>query len=491
MIRLLAGLAALALTLPVGASGGAAFIPNDPLAPKQWYLGAIHAFDFWAESDPPLSPVRVAVVDSGIDLEHPEFAGRIADYRSFVGGPIDDKQGHGTFVAGLIAATTDNAEGIAGIALPAELLVAKVVRSDGTISPRAEAKAIRWAADNGARVINLSFGGLRYPSHDQDTYSVIEDRAIAYAISKGSVVVAAVGNADEAPTSPWHFASYPAALPHVLGVSALAPDGSVPSFSNRDKVYNDIAAPGVGIVSTLPRSLTAGRPGCPDQGYSVCGPPEFRQADGTSYAAAQTTAAAALLISARPSLSPSQVTALLEHSASDVSAATGCSRCDLSHDGYSGWGRLDVAAALKALSGPIPSPDRYESNDQAGDRAFAVYGRSIDLRATLDYWDDNVDVYRTQLRRGQTISASVQGPAGTDTNLMLWRPGTQIVEAPDSSLGRQVVIQAQRVTQSVRVGAKEHLLHRARTSGWYYVEVKIATQGWGPYRLHIKKSPLP
>ena len=193
----------------------------------------------------------------------------------------------------------------------------------------------------------------------------------------------------------------------------------------------------------------------------------------------------------RPSLSPSQVTALLEHSATDVSAATGCSRCDLSHDGYSGWGRLDVAAALKALSGPIPSPDRYESNDQAGDRAFALYGRSIDLKATLDYWDDNVDVYRTQLRRGQTISASVQGPAGTDTNLMLWRPGTQIVEAPDSSLGRQVVIQAQRVTQSVRVGAKEHLLHRARMSGWYYVEVKIATQGWGPYRLHIKKSTLP
>jgi subtilisin family serine protease len=73
-------------------------------------------------------------------------------------------------------------------------------------------------------------------------------------------------------------------------------------FSIRDKVYNDIAAPGVGIVSTLPRSLTASHTACADQGYSVCGPLEFRPADGTSYAAAQVSAAAALLIAARPSL---------------------------------------------------------------------------------------------------------------------------------------------------------------------------------------------
>ena len=89
--------------------------------------------------------------------------GRIAAPQSFVGGGITDRQGHGTFVAGLIAAAADNGEGIAGIAFPAQLLIAKVVRSDGTISPEAEAKAIRWAADNGARVINLSLGGLRDP----------------------------------------------------------------------------------------------------------------------------------------------------------------------------------------------------------------------------------------------------------------------------------------------------------------------------------------
>jgi hypothetical protein len=488
MRRLAIALTTLALALPAAAAGSATFVPNDPLAVRQWYLNAIHAFDFWPE-DPvnDLAPVRVAIIDSGIDLDHPEFAGRILNEQSFVGGDVTDRQGHGTFVAGIIAATPNNGSGIAGIAFPAQLLIAKVVRADGTIAPAAEAKAIRWAADNGARVINLSLGGLRDPLDPrEDTFSAAEQSAIAYAYSKGAVVVAAVGNADEAPKTPWHYASYPAALPHVLGVSALAADGSVPLFSIRDKVYNDISAPGVGIVSTLPRALTVSRPACSDQGYSICGPPEFRPADGTSYAAAQVSAAAALLIAARPSLSPDQVMSLLEHSADDVSAATGCLRCPLGRDWYSGWGRLDVAAALKALSGPPPPRDRYEGNDEAGKEAFTLYGTTINVKATLDYWDDNIDVYRVRLRKGQTMSVWLRGPSGMDTNLILWRPGTQVVEAP--SIGQQAALQAWRVTQSAHVGPNEHFLHRARVSGWYYVEVKLTTQGSGQYRLHIAKT---
>ncbi len=490
MSRLGVALAALALGLPAGAAGSSSFAPNDPLVARQWYLGAIHAFDFWPDQLPVVSPaVRVAVIDSGVDTTHPDLVGRIALTQSFVGGDVTDREGHGTFVAGLIAAQADNGVGIAGIAFPAHLLIAKVVRPDGTISPTAEARAIRWAADNGARVINLSLGGLRSRDPGQDTFSLPEQEAIEYAYGKGAVVVAAVGNGDEAPKTPWDLASYPAALPHVIGVGALAEDGSVPSFSNRDKIYNDIAAPGVGIVSTLPIALTASRPACPDQGYSPCGPLEFRDADGTSYAAAQVSAAAALLFAVRPSLAPSQVAALLERSAADANAATGCDRCDLSRDSLTGWGRLDVAAALRALSGPIPPADRYESNDQAGTEAFALYGRSIDVRATLDYWDDNIDVYRVRLRKGQTISVSLQGPPGTDTSLALWRPGTQLVDA--RSLAQQAAIQSYRVTQSARVGPNEHFLHRARREGWYYVEVKLTTQGAGAYRLRIAKSRVP
>ena len=92
----------------------------------------------------------------------------------------------------------NNAEGIAGIGIPAQLLVAKVVRADGTISLEAEANAIRWAVDQGARVINLSLGGLRDPKNpSRDTYSPLEAAAVDYAAANGVVVVAAVGNSDD------------------------------------------------------------------------------------------------------------------------------------------------------------------------------------------------------------------------------------------------------------------------------------------------------
>jgi subtilisin family serine protease len=477
--RLVFLLAAAALVAPVAASG---FAPTDPLSSKQWYLSQIHAFDFWPDLPPTLAPVRVAVVDSGLDLGHPEFAGRVALARSFVGGDAIDRQGHGTFVAGIIAANADNNEGITGIALSSQLLVAKVVRSDGTISPLAEAKAIRWAVDHGARVINLSLGGLRSRNRNEDTYSAVEQDAIEYAYGKGAVLVAAVGNGDQAPKTPWDLASYPAALPHVIGVSSLAQDGSVPAFSNRDAFFNDVAAPGVGIVSTLPRSLTAARPSCVEQGYSPCGPAEFRSAEGTSYSAAEVSGAAALLIAMKPTLRPDQVAALLERSAADASPSTGCRRCIGSRDPYTGWGQIDVSAALRALANPLPTPDRYESNDDAGERAFALWGRSIDVTATLDFWDDQIDVYKIKLLKGQTVAVSLQGPAGTGPNLVLWRPGTEQVE------GLSPTLQERRLTQSVRGGATAHFLHRARQDGWYYVELKLPRPGAGQYRLHISKS---
>ncbi len=171
-------------------------------------------------------------------------------------------------------------------------------------------------------------------------------------------MVAAVGNADQAPSSPWPYASYPAALPHVLGVSALGETGGIPKFSNRDKVYNDLAAPGDRILSTFPRPLTLRFPACAEQGYSSCGPEEYREAQGTSFAAPQVSAAAALLLGLRPLLRPEQVTAILEQTAVDVNAATGCAACLPGRDEHSGRGRLDVAAAIAALAGPLPLADQ-------------------------------------------------------------------------------------------------------------------------------------
>jgi len=349
------------------AAPAAAFSPADPLASKQWYLTANHVYDAWAQL-PSLAPVRIAVIDSGVDGSHPELAKHIVAARSFVGGRATvDTQGHGTFVAGLIAATVNDGVGIAGSFPAAQLIVAKVVTAQRTIPVAAEAKAIRWAVDQGARVINMSLGGVRDPlDPSRDTYSTLEADAIDYAVAHHVVVVAAVGNGDQSPREPWHFASYPSALPHVLGVSAFAQDGSVPDFSNRDAIFNDLSAPGEAILSTLPLKLTSLFSSCPDQGYSSCGPEDYRDAEGTSFAAPQATAAAAMLLSVDPTLEPNQVTTILERTATDANAGNGCRRCPLGRDSFTGWGRLNVQAALAALSGPLPPPDAFEPNDDAG-----------------------------------------------------------------------------------------------------------------------------
>jgi subtilisin family serine protease len=458
-----------------------AYVPNDPLVPRQWHLAATRAFDYW-ETAPKLAPVRVAVIDSGVDAGHPELTDKIHEVKSFVGGSAAvDREGHGTFVAGLIAAAVDNAAGIAGMAPSAELLIAKVVVGGDVIDVEAEAKAIRWAVQNDARVINLSLGGLRDPSDpDRDTFSQLEAAAVGYAHGKGVVVVAAVGNAEQGATKPWPFASYPAALPHVIGVSALARDGSVPGFSNRDKIYNDIAAPGVGIVSTMPLDLTAPFKECLDQGFSSCGPEEWRKGEGTSFAAPQVAAAAAVVLALRPKLRPEQVTALLTETARDVNAATGCRLCPSRRDAFTGWGRLDVTAALRQLSGVIPPRDGFEPNDDAGTDAAMLWGVTRRLEATLDFWDDQSDVYAIRLRRGQPVFVSVRGPADTDTNLILWHPGTRHVD--DLASLRLVA------RQSARPGPREFLPYRAPRTGTYYVQVKLGSRGSGKYKLAIVKA---
>jgi subtilisin family serine protease len=477
--------AALALLLAPSAlalAQKASFTPTDPLAPRQYYLGQDHAFDAFPAELPVLEPIRVAIIDSGLDGGHPEFPrSRIWQARSWVGGsPLTDEEGHGTFVAGMIGAALDNNEGIAGMAFPAQLVIAKIAHNDQTIDVRDEAQAIRWAVDVGARVINLSIGGLRDPFNKRrDTFSPIEAKAIAYAVKHDVVLVAAVGNGDEAPQSPWPFASYPAALPHVLGVSALTPSGNVPQFSNRDRIYNDISAPGQEIYSTLPRALTAFRPLCQNQGYSDCGPDEFRHAAGTSFAAPQVTAAAAILLALKPTLHADQVVNLLERSATDVNASNGCKQCPLLRDSLSGWGRLDVSKAVAALEGVIPPPDRYEPNDDAGKSAAKLSRRVTSVKATIDFWDDQVDVYKLYVRKGERLRLTLNGPDGATSNLLLWRPATKRIE--------DLRAQHLRAAQSIGPGDSHRLSYRAKSGGWYYAEVKLPTRGFGPYELDISR----
>jgi subtilisin family serine protease len=474
-VKRLAAAISLAVVLAAPAAARAGFSPNDPLSPRQWYLDRDRAFDAF-DALPLFKSVRVAVIDSGIDSGHPELKGRVADARSFVGGTTADTQGHGTFVAGEIAALTDNARGIAGLAPPARLLVAKVVRDDGSIPPWAEARAIRWAVRSGARVINLSLGSLRSPVGSETGFSYPEQRAIEYAVRNDVLVVASVGNGDGAPTTPWPYANYPAALPHVLGVAAYARSGDVPKFSNRDDVYVDVAAPGQDMLSLFPRALTARNSSCAEQGYSSCGSKEYRHADGTSFSSPQVAAAAALLLGQAPWLRADQVSNLLERSAVDATPANGCNACSAGRDSLTGFGRLDVASAIHDLTRP-PAADLFEPNDDVGTRAATGYPRRF--RATLDTWDDPNDVYRVKLRRGQRVSVLVRA-TDTDISLALWKPALHsLAEARDGLRARRSIHP---------LGVSERLGYRARKSGWYSLQVKLAQPGFGQYSIRIARS---
>ena len=215
------------------------------------------------------------------------------------------------------------------------------------------------------------------------------------------------------------------AAARVVRIGALTDKGNVPDFSNRDPLYVDLSAPGAGILLTFPRAMTAKLPSCVDQGYSNCGPPEYRAGEGTSFAAPQVSATAGLLLALRPGLSPNQVAYLVERTADyDANAASGCRKCALLRDSLSGWGRLDVAKAIGALSGTLPPRDAYEANDDAGAQATTLFGGTRTIHAAIDYSDDDVDVYRVYVRRGERLYANLSGKTRADLNLLLWKPGT-------------------------------------------------------------------
>jgi subtilisin family serine protease len=356
-----------------------------------------------------------------------------------------------------------------------KILPVRVLDGGGSGSSANVAAGVVYAVSHGARVINLSLGGLRdLQDPSRDTYSTLEAQAVDYAYSKGAVLVAAVGNGDEAPSQPWPYASYPAALPHVVGVSALTRSGNIPDFSNRDPVFNDLSAPGAAIFSTFPAALTALRSGCPDQGYSDCGTEDYRNAEGTSFAAPQVSAAAAVLFAVDPLLTNGQVTWLLERSADDVNATNGCPKCGLLRDSLSGWGRLDVATAVESLAGPLPAADHYETNDDAGAQAWTVWGKRDKLDATVDYWDDPVDVYRIPLQRDELLRARLV--SGSGITFELWEPKTVHI---DRTASQKLLI-----TETTA----GHLRFRAPRRGMYYLELKAASPAFSPYVLTLVKT---
>jgi hypothetical protein len=260
----------------------------------------------------------VAVIDSGVDLTHPDIAGvTVVDPRNEIWNNTDvaDDNGHGTHVAGTIIARTNNATGIAGIAPGSSLMPIKVLDADGQGFVSDVIDGVDWARTHGADIINLSLGGTLEPAQ----VALIQPTFTA-ARSAGILVVAAAGN------SGLQIMEYPAGLRGVVSVAAVDQTDLQADFSTFNRGV-DIAAPGVDILST-----TGG---------------DYEEDSGTSMASPHVAGVAALIWAARPTLTVTELEAVLRASAVDLG--------DPGRDDVYGSGRVDAEAALaEAVPSPIP-----------------------------------------------------------------------------------------------------------------------------------------
>jgi type VII secretion-associated serine protease mycosin len=316
--RLVAGLVATAFVVLPASPAHA-----DSIRAQQWSLEAMHTDEAWQTTKG--EGVTVAVLDTGVDDEHPDLAGSVLPGKDFIGfgaGRGDRAWArHGTAMAGIVAGHGHGPggdAGVLGIAPEAKILPVRVIL-EGSDKARdqarktrgtALAKGIRWAADQGADVINLSLGDDSESAHPEAG----EDAAVQYALSKGSVVVASAGNGGEK----GDHVSYPAAYPGVIAVTAVDRWGTHAAFSTR-RWYATVSAPGVNIVIADP-----------DRRYY--------EGWGTSAAAAFVSGAVALIRSAHPELTPAQVKRLLMDTARDAPEG--------GRDDSKGYGMVDPAAAL-------------------------------------------------------------------------------------------------------------------------------------------------
>ena len=286
--------------------------PRDPLLSRQWALAKVHAQRAWNVDIGAANPVNVAVLDTGVDRTHPDLAGRVENGIDVVDGDSDasDEQFHGTAVASVIAADTDNGIGMAGVSWGAQIVPVRVLGSDGAGTECTIAAGLVWAADH-AQILNLSLGA---PAPCTD----VMRHAVDYAVGKGALVVAAVGNS----AAKGNPAEEPGDCPGVIGVGATDQRDRIASFSEHGRQVA-LSAPGVRVLAAYraPKGV---------QTWAVF--------DGTSMAAPMVSGVAALLLSHHPTWTAQQLAQRLESSAVDLGKK--------GRDDYFGAGRVDAAKAL-------------------------------------------------------------------------------------------------------------------------------------------------
>ncbi|MFN7151537.1 MAG: S8 family peptidase, partial [Microthrixaceae bacterium] len=284
---------------------------TDPRRSEQWALNDLTIESAWTRSRG--AQVDIAVIDTGVAATHPDLRGKVCGGVAYLGGDgvartgkgATDPHGHGTHVAGIAAASSDDGVGIAGVAPDARIMAIRVMDAQGHGYTSDVARGITWAVDHGAEVVNLSLGGPATPSMRL---------AVDYALNNGVVVVAAAGNDHQTGDDP----SYPGAYEGAIAVASYDSNGTVSSFSTRGD-YVDVAAPGSSILSTLNTG-------------------DWVRMSGTSMATPHVAGIAALLIAQQPSRTPAQVRERLESTALDAGP--------IGPDPAYGAGRVRPVAAL-------------------------------------------------------------------------------------------------------------------------------------------------
>jgi len=285
----------------------------------------VDAVEAW--TDPTVKGAPVAILDSGVANLHDDIAPQVVGYANFVSADTkedpkadpEDKYGHGTHVAGIVAAKANNTIGVAGVCPDCTILDVKVLNDSGSGSSSAIANGISWAAANGAKVINMSLG--------QRVSSRTLEAAVNNAWNEGAVIVAAAGNAGT------QAKIYPGAYPNVIAVAATDNNDAKASFSTYGK-WVDVAAPGVSVYSTFPNHpFVLGTQNGRSMGYDI--------ASGTSMASPIVAGVAALVWSSQTDASKTSVRTSIESTADKI-PGTGT---------YWAHGRVN---ACKAVAGTCP-----------------------------------------------------------------------------------------------------------------------------------------
>jgi subtilisin family serine protease len=294
----------------------ASLTPNDPNYPSQWHHPKISASQGWDISTGSNS-VPIAIIDSGADPNHPDLSSKLVPGYNFLeeNTRTRDIHGHGTKVAGTAAAISNNFIGVASVAWDNPIMPLVVVDKTGWATYYDISRAITYAADNGVKVMNISIAG------SSPSYTL--QNAVNYAWNNGAVIVAGAGNSST--SAPY----YPAACDNVVAVSATDSGDNRAWFSNYGD-WVDISAPGVSIWTTI----KGGGYGSPN---------------GTSFSSPLSAGLAALIMSANPSLTNTQVVEIINQNTDDIGAP--------GFDPYFGFGRINVYKSLVAATGTVPEPD--------------------------------------------------------------------------------------------------------------------------------------